>query len=84
MTYNGEIYNFRETQKKYGYQFETSCDGEILIHLYNDKGARFMCEQLYMVFLLVYYLIQKNEKSMLVVIHSVFGLHFVSLLNVDF
>jgi len=53
MTYNGEIYNFRQTQKKFGYQFETSCDGEILIHLYNDKGARFMCEQLYGVFAFV-------------------------------
>ncbi|CAF4433114.1 unnamed protein product, partial [Rotaria socialis] len=53
MTYNGEIYNFREAQKKFGYKFETSCDGEILIHLYNDKGARFMCEQLYGVFAFV-------------------------------
>ncbi|CAF0853676.1 unnamed protein product [Adineta ricciae] len=53
MTYNGEIYNFRQTQKKFGYEFETSCDGEILIHLYNDKGARFMCEQLYGVFAFV-------------------------------
>ena len=32
---------------------ETSCDGEILIHLYNDKGPRFMCEQLYGVFAFV-------------------------------
>jgi asparagine synthase (glutamine-hydrolysing) len=53
MIYNGEIYNFKATQKKYGYQFETSCDGEILIHLYNDKGACFMCEQLYGVFAFV-------------------------------
>ncbi|CAF0912251.1 unnamed protein product [Rotaria sordida] len=53
MTYNGEIYNFRQVQKKFGYQFETSCDGEILIHLYNDKGPRFMCEQLYGVFTFV-------------------------------
>jgi len=53
MTYNGEIYNYRQTQKKYGYELETSCDGEILIHLYNDKGPRFMCEQLYGVFAFV-------------------------------
>lgn len=53
MTYNGEIYNFQQTRKKFGYQFETSCDGEVLIHLYNDKGAQFMCEQLYGVFAFV-------------------------------
>ncbi|CAF1304843.1 unnamed protein product [Didymodactylos carnosus] len=53
MTYNGEIYNFRQTQAKFGYNFETACDGEILIHLYNDKGIQFMCEQLYGVFAFV-------------------------------
>lgn len=30
--------------------FETSCDGEVLVHLYNKGGIKFMCENLYGVF----------------------------------
>lgn len=50
MIYNGEIYNYKELQKKYDFQYLTNCDGESLIHLYNKGGIQFMCENLYGVF----------------------------------
>ena len=36
--------------EKYDFKFETSCDGEALVHLYNKGGIQFMCENLYGVF----------------------------------
>jgi asparagine synthase (glutamine-hydrolysing) len=50
MIYNGEIYNYKELQKKYDFDYLTNCDGESLIHLYNRGGIQFMCENLYGVF----------------------------------
>ncbi|XP_066929343.1 asparagine synthetase [glutamine-hydrolyzing]-like [Clytia hemisphaerica] len=38
LTYNGEIYNFKELFQKYGFEQTTSMDGEIIIHLYNKFG----------------------------------------------
>jgi asparagine synthase (glutamine-hydrolysing) len=35
---------------KYNYKYQTSCDGESLIHLYNHGGIDFMVENLYGVF----------------------------------
>jgi asparagine synthase (glutamine-hydrolysing) len=43
---NGEIYNYKELQKKYQFNCITSCDIELLIHLYNKGGIEFMCENL--------------------------------------
>lgn len=42
---NGEIYNFsdlRENLIKQGHQFKTKSDGEVIIHLYEEKGDRFI------------------------------------------
>ena len=43
ITYNGEIYNFRE-QRQYltdaGHRFRTHCDTEVILHLYEEMGAR--------------------------------------------
>lgn len=50
MIYNGEIYNFQELKEKYNFNFETACDGEALIHMYNMGGIKFMLENLYGVF----------------------------------
>lgn len=41
---DGKIYNFREIRKeleKFGHQFKTNCDGEILIHAYEQWGINF-------------------------------------------
>jgi asparagine synthase (glutamine-hydrolysing) len=36
---NAEIYNFRDIQAKYGFEFETDCDIEIILHLYEKYGS---------------------------------------------
>ena len=41
MTYNGEIYNFKELKKILigkGHEFHTNCDTEIVIHSYMEWG----------------------------------------------
>ncbi|CAK8683317.1 unnamed protein product [Clavelina lepadiformis] len=35
---NGEIYNFRKIKEVFGFSFETACDCEIILHLYNKFG----------------------------------------------
>ena len=38
---NGEIYNFQAVRNALiakGHQFETKCDTEVLVHLYEDYG----------------------------------------------
>lgn len=50
MIYNGEIYNYKQLQAKYNFDYLTNCDGESLIHLYNKGGIEFMCRNLYGVF----------------------------------
>ncbi|XP_051856871.1 asparagine synthetase [glutamine-hydrolyzing] [Antechinus flavipes] len=38
LCYNGEIYNHRQLQKHFGFEYQTQVDGEILLHLYNKGG----------------------------------------------
>ncbi|XP_027704675.1 asparagine synthetase [glutamine-hydrolyzing] [Vombatus ursinus] len=38
LCYNGEIYNHRQLQKHFGFEYQTQVDGEILLHLYNRGG----------------------------------------------
>lgn len=42
LVFNGEIYNYRELMKDLegrGHQFSTRCDAEVVVHLYEEKGA---------------------------------------------
>ncbi|NWY10044.1 ASNS synthetase, partial [Aphelocoma coerulescens] len=38
LCYNGEIYNFKQLQKQFGFDFQTLVDGEVILHLYNRGG----------------------------------------------
>ncbi|XP_069715773.1 asparagine synthetase [glutamine-hydrolyzing] [Phaenicophaeus curvirostris] len=38
LCYNGEIYNFRQLQKHFGFEYQTLVDGEVILHLYNRGG----------------------------------------------
>jgi asparagine synthase (glutamine-hydrolysing) len=44
ITFNGEIYNYRELQRKYlsGYKLNTHSDTEVLLHLYRKFGPDFV------------------------------------------
>ncbi len=45
LVFNGEIYNHIPLRKKLrqaGHQFRTSCDTEVLLHLYEEKGDNFV------------------------------------------
>lgn len=43
LVYNGEIYNHRELRrelKERGHRFASRCDGEVIVHLYEEEGPR--------------------------------------------
>jgi asparagine synthase (glutamine-hydrolysing) len=47
VVYNGEIYNFagiRDRLIRDGHQFQTRCDTEILVHLWEDGSLKFLSE----------------------------------------
>jgi len=46
VTYNGEIYNYKKLGKQFQFDYQTDCDGESLIHLYDHGGIDFMASQL--------------------------------------
>ena len=42
IVFNGEIYNFQEIKKDLesrGHRFQTNCDTEVIVHLYDEYGA---------------------------------------------
>ena len=42
IVFNGEIYNFQELKKDLearGHKFDTNCDTEVIVHLYDEYGA---------------------------------------------
>ncbi len=49
IVYNGEVYNFRELRSRFaldskGYRFRSSTDTEVILHLYEELGDRFLEE----------------------------------------
>jgi asparagine synthase (glutamine-hydrolysing) len=47
LVFNGEIYNYRELRKgllERGHSFKTQSDGEIIAHLYEEEGTKFVRE----------------------------------------
>jgi asparagine synthase (glutamine-hydrolysing) len=47
LVFNGEIYNYRELRKgllERGHSFKTHSDGEVIAHLYEEKGTKFVRE----------------------------------------
>lgn len=40
ITYNGEIYNFRELRRQLPDRFRSNCDTEVLLHLFRRDGRR--------------------------------------------
>ncbi|XP_032898098.1 asparagine synthetase [glutamine-hydrolyzing] [Amblyraja radiata] len=38
LCYNREIYNFRELQKQFGFEYQSQVDGEVILHLYETNG----------------------------------------------
>jgi asparagine synthase (glutamine-hydrolysing) len=47
LVFNGEIYNYREIRQQLlqrGHKFKTHSDGEVIVHLYEDRGPDCVCE----------------------------------------
>ncbi len=45
LVFNGEVYNYRELRKELlgrGHRFKTQSDGEVIAHLYEEKGTDFV------------------------------------------
>ena len=61
LLYNGEIYNAFTMRDQYGFQLDTECDGEIIIHLYERFGAETMARMLDGVFAFIVVDTKKNQ-----------------------
>ncbi|XP_021374135.1 asparagine synthetase [glutamine-hydrolyzing]-like isoform X1 [Mizuhopecten yessoensis] len=46
LIYNGEIYNHLQLREQFGFQYDTHCDGESIIHLYARGGIEFAAKHM--------------------------------------
>ncbi|XP_060066330.1 asparagine synthetase [glutamine-hydrolyzing]-like [Ylistrum balloti] len=46
LIYNGEIYNHMDLREQYNFQYDTNCDGEVIIHPYVQGGIEFAAKHL--------------------------------------
>ncbi|XP_066293400.1 asparagine synthetase [glutamine-hydrolyzing]-like [Branchiostoma lanceolatum] len=58
---NGEVYNHKQLRDHFGFDCETECDCEIILHLYEKGGVQFAAQQLDGVFAFI--LLDTNRKQ---------------------
>ncbi|XP_044727773.1 asparagine synthetase [glutamine-hydrolyzing] [Chrysoperla carnea] len=58
---NGELYNYKELRAQFGFEFETKCDVEIILHLYNHGGIENVVKNLDGVFCFILVDLQKQK-----------------------
>ena len=46
LIYNGEIYNYERVARRFDFNLVTTCDGEVILHLYNKFGIERMAQTL--------------------------------------
>ncbi|XP_075256540.1 asparagine synthetase [glutamine-hydrolyzing]-like isoform X2 [Convolutriloba macropyga] len=61
LVFNGEIYNYKLLRDQFGFEFETNCDTEIIIHLYAYGGIEFCVKHLHGVFAFILADVRNNK-----------------------
>ncbi|XP_053323218.1 asparagine synthetase [glutamine-hydrolyzing] [Spea bombifrons] len=46
LCYNGEIYNYKQLQKHFDFEYQTMVDGEVILHLFDKYGIEKTCSLL--------------------------------------
>ena len=46
LMYDGKIYNFKEVGKQFDFDYFTTCDGEVILHLFDKFGVEKMAQML--------------------------------------
>lgn len=58
---NGELYNYSQIGKQYGFEYATKCDVEVIMHLYANNGADSVARSLDGVFAFCLMDVQNNK-----------------------
>lgn len=80
VTYNGEIYNYKRLAEKYGFDYQTESDGEVILHLYAKFGVKKTAELLDGVFA---FIIVDKEKREVHLGRDTFGVRPLFVLKSD-